>query len=163
MSWWIRCILACFHSAVFSLYTLSFLSFCSDLFQDLSQLQETWLTEGEMCLQAAFPLSLYFSLIISSLMTVMRLDDVSVWKDWRTQKLKKKYSKKNILFLFYSALKETCCFPSSTKASECFLLPGFLPVNKVLLMHFYFNDFCDFGEKDDLFGSAESHWRAQTF
>lgn len=31
-----------------------FLSFCSDLFQDLSQLQETWLTEGETCLQADF-------------------------------------------------------------------------------------------------------------
>lgn len=29
--------------------TLCFLSFSLDLFQDLSQLQETWLTEGEIC------------------------------------------------------------------------------------------------------------------
>lgn len=36
-------ILQCAHYTLF---------FYSDLFQDLSQLQETWLTEGEICLQA---------------------------------------------------------------------------------------------------------------
>lgn len=29
-------------------------------------------------------------------------------------------------------------------------------------MHLYFNDFCDFGEEDELFSSAESHRRALT-
>lgn len=114
MPWWIRCILVCFHSCFLIIHSFFFffLSFCSDLFQDLSQLQETWLTEGEMCLQAAFPLSLYFSLIISSLLTVMRLDDVSVWKDWRTQKpqQKKKYSKKTFCSCFIQLLRKHAAF-----------------------------------------------------
>lgn len=41
-------------------YWLCF-SVSSDLFQDLSQLQETWLTEGEKCLQADFSVSLSLS------------------------------------------------------------------------------------------------------
>lgn len=113
MPWWIRCILVCFHSCFLIIHSFFFLSFCSDLFQDLSQLQETWLTEGEMCLQAAFPLSLYFSLIISSLLTVMRLDDVSVWKDWRTQKPqqnKTKYSKKTFCSCFIQLLRKHAAF-----------------------------------------------------
>lgn len=130
MSWWIRCILACFHSAVFSLYTLSFLSFCSDLFQDLSQLQETWLTEGEMCLQAAFPLSLYFSLIISSLMTVMRLDDVSVWKDWRTQKPKKNTAKKTFCSCFIRLLRKHAAFHHPQKRLNAFCFQVFCQPTK---------------------------------
>lgn len=43
-----------------AVYWLCIVSFCSDLFQDLSQLQETWLTEGETCLWADFPLKLLF-------------------------------------------------------------------------------------------------------
>lgn len=62
--------------------TLSFPS--SDLFQDLSQLQETWLTEGET--SASGPLFFFFFfvlLLVASvedfIMTVMGFDDVSVW------------------------------------------------------------------------------------
>lgn len=120
-----------------------FLSFSSDLFQDLSQLQETWLTEGEICLQAAFPLNLYFSVMISPLMTVERLDDVSVWKDWWTQK---DTTNTSYSFIFYSTLYTLLSIiHKNHKFCECSLLPGFLSVpqrhNKVLLMHFYWNAF----------------------
>lgn len=51
-------IMQCIDSVCFSLFL--------DLFQDLSQLQETWLTEGETCRQAGYALTLGFSSVYDS-------------------------------------------------------------------------------------------------